>query len=600
MLTSTYNLSLRPGVKPLVVHVSQYDKGETLVFILTHTGTSASISSGVTAEIRGTKPDGNGFSYASPTVSYSYSEDVGTVTVTLTEQMTSVDGKVLCEIVLFKGSGSSQQQLGTANFILCVERAALDKDTVVSASEIRQLVNVIDRTDELIAAANSAQSAADTMSTLAFSINESAQVAVTTLDAVNEVAESIASLSIGTVTTLNPEDDATASITGGSSPVLNLGIPRGHIGGKGDKGDDGTIENLSVEAETLPAGSDASASYEGNTLTLGIPTGATGATGVGIASIAKTGSSGLIDTYTITYTNGTTSAFTVTNGEDGTNGVGVPTGGTAGQALVKASGTDYDTEWADAGSGVLSGGTTGQALVKASNADGDVEWGNMPIGIPSGGESTQVLSKNSGNNYDVGWKTVVGIPSGGASDMALVKTTASDYSVGWRNIKGIPSGGTAGQALVKSSGTDYDVAWENLLDIVYPVGSIYMSVNNVSPATFIGGTWTQIEGAWLVGAGVSDIGQTYSAGTTYSQQLPNIKGTIDNSSAGRYPVGSPSLTSFSGAFSADGTTQHYSGNYQETALNNLHFDAHSSNSVYTDNGVVRPTSLAVYMWKRTA
>ena len=30
---------------------------------------------------------------------------------------------------------------------------------------------------------------------------------------------------------------------------------------------------------------------------------------------------------------------------------------------------------------------------------------------------------------------------------------------------------------------------DSLLDTVYPVGSIYMSVNNASPATFIGGTW---------------------------------------------------------------------------------------------------------------
>ena len=46
-------------------------------------------------------------------------------------------------------------------------------------------------------------------------------------------------------------------------------------------------------------------------------TGATGATGNGIASITKTGTSGLVDTYTITYTNGTTTTFDVTNGEDG-------------------------------------------------------------------------------------------------------------------------------------------------------------------------------------------------------------------------------------------------------------------------------------------
>lgn len=44
-------------------------------------------------------------------------------------------------------------------------------------------------------------------------------------------------------------------------------------------------------------------------------TGATGATGNGIASITKTGTAGLVDTYTITYTNGQTSTFTVTNGQ---------------------------------------------------------------------------------------------------------------------------------------------------------------------------------------------------------------------------------------------------------------------------------------------
>ena len=42
-----------------------------------------------------------------------------------------------------------------------------------------------------------------------------------------------------------------------------------------------------------------------------------GATGNGIANIQKTSSSGLIDTYTITYTDGTTTTYEVTNGEDG-------------------------------------------------------------------------------------------------------------------------------------------------------------------------------------------------------------------------------------------------------------------------------------------
>ena len=44
-----------------------------------------------------------------------------------------------------------------------------------------------------------------------------------------------------------------------------------------------------------------------------------GADGNGITSIAKTSTSGLVDTYTITFTDGNTQTFTVTNGQDGEN-----------------------------------------------------------------------------------------------------------------------------------------------------------------------------------------------------------------------------------------------------------------------------------------
>lgn len=48
--------------------------------------------------------------------------------------------------------------------------------------------------------------------------------------------------------------------------------------------------------------------------------GTNGQDGVGIAKIEKTSSEGLVDTYTITLTNGQTSTFTVTNGEKGDQG----------------------------------------------------------------------------------------------------------------------------------------------------------------------------------------------------------------------------------------------------------------------------------------
>jgi len=49
----------------------------------------------------------------------------------------------------------------------------------------------------------------------------------------------------------------------------------------------------------------------------------------------------------------------------------------------------------------------------------------------------------------------------------------------------------------------------DILNLIYPVGSIYMSTNNVSPATFIGGQWEQIKDTFLLSAG-----NTYSAGST--------------------------------------------------------------------------------------
>ena len=85
-----------------------------------------------------------------------------------------------------------------------------------------------------------------------------------------------------------------------------------------------------------------------------------GEDGKGIVSITKTGTSGLVDEYTILYTEGSPTVYYVTNGKDGVDGqdgqdgVGVPSGGTTEKVLAKASGTDYDTEWVDQSGG---GGT---------------------------------------------------------------------------------------------------------------------------------------------------------------------------------------------------------------------------------------------------
>ena len=49
--------------------------------------------------------------------------------------------------------------------------------------------------------------------------------------------------------------------------------------------------------------------------------GENGNDGIGIKSITKTSTEGLVDTYTITYTNDTTTTFKVTNGVKGSDGI---------------------------------------------------------------------------------------------------------------------------------------------------------------------------------------------------------------------------------------------------------------------------------------
>ena len=144
MITKTYQLDMHSGGVPVVVHLSQYDSDFSLVFNLYSSSGTFTVESGTTAAIRGTKSDGMGYS-VNATLDISNKK----VTVAGDQQMTAVAGKQTFELTLTRNN----KELNTANFILDVERAALDKDTLASDSVIKELVNVIDRTDELIATA---------------------------------------------------------------------------------------------------------------------------------------------------------------------------------------------------------------------------------------------------------------------------------------------------------------------------------------------------------------------------------------------------------------------------------------------------------------
>ena len=111
--------------------------------------------------------------------------------------------------------------------------------------------------------------------------------------------------------------------TDGSSLLTGKGIPSSSLGSDGDSYIDLDSWDYYCKSQGLwikqgnIKGSNGEAGPQGEQ---GVP-GQNGQDGVSVVSIVKTSSDGLVDTYTITYSDGTTSTFSVTNGQNGATGV---------------------------------------------------------------------------------------------------------------------------------------------------------------------------------------------------------------------------------------------------------------------------------------
>ena len=169
IITQTYSIDLVPNGIGVVVPVSQYDTGRSLVFELFRDGISPAFPSGTTAIIHGTKPDKLGFSYDA-------SLSGNTATVDLKDQMTAVSGDVICEIVLLN---SSNGKIGSANFILRVEPGALTDDTSLSDSDLSAVANAETYASNALASQNASASSASAAKTSETNAASSASAAKT-------------------------------------------------------------------------------------------------------------------------------------------------------------------------------------------------------------------------------------------------------------------------------------------------------------------------------------------------------------------------------------------------------------------------------------
>lgn len=131
-----------------------------------------------------------------------------------------------------------------------------------------------------------------------------------------------------------------------------------------------------------------------------------------------------------------------------------------------------------------------------------------------------------------------------------------------------------------------------LSNILYPIGSIYLSVNSINPTNFFGGTWEQIKDKFLLSAG-----DTYTAGSTGGSADAIVVSHT-------HGTGSNSWTSFAATNTAGAITRRTvsSGSgvsnvvVSDEALNNDITKIQTVGSSGTNKNM--PPYLAVYVWKR--
>lgn len=158
MITLNYTLGVYPAYNGTVAKLSQYSNDFTLIFTLTNDYGDFVLEEGTTAQIRGTKADGNGYS-----ANCAIDIEAQTVTVTGDEQITAAAGDNTFEIRLIKGG----KILNTVNFTIWVERAALDAGTITSDSVLLELNAIIEGAQTATQAAASASASAEAAATSA-------------------------------------------------------------------------------------------------------------------------------------------------------------------------------------------------------------------------------------------------------------------------------------------------------------------------------------------------------------------------------------------------------------------------------------------------
>lgn len=261
-------------------------------------------------------------------------------------------------------------------------------------------------------------------------------------------------IQIGTVTEGNEPAVTRRAGSSNENPILDFVLK---TGAKGDTGATGNgISNVSKTGTSDLTDTYTITYTNGNSTTFDV------SNGKGIVSIVKTGTSGLVDTYTITYNDGTTSTYTVTNGEDGEVTQAQLDETNSEVELLKKIYNAFPT-------------TSGEDEIVTLNGTAKVNFKNIDLKGNTSQNTTE--GKNLFNKTD--YSTISTSTNGNATNVSKTSNSISFTSSGSDNYSGIyiPSGNIQDYIDNFDSDANYYISVDVTTDKECTFGSLQTTTN---------------------------------------------------------------------------------------------------------------------------
>ena len=245
---------------------------------------------------------------------------------------------------------------------------------------------------------------------------------------------------------------------------------------------------------------------------------------------------------------------------------GAPT--TAGVATLKISGNYWDGVF-----GALANTLTVQYRYKAQGGN----YGSWTtVSATKSNNTYNATATISGLNYQTTYvfqaRAIDKLATINTDEQARRTTPIFDWSKNDFNINGT----------LKVNNT-------NIFDLIYPVGSFYISAKSTNPGTLFGGTWEQIQGRFLLGMSSSYPAGSQGGEATHTLTTNEIP---SHSHVALYGVDG-AVDDFLGGSSANYGVRPGSG-----TATNYAYKTSSTGGGQSHNNM--PPYLSVYIWKRTA